>query len=213
MKNQVIFSEPSKRSKTTQENIENPEKIIIAKKQIVLPRKKKITFSSGDLTAISENNLRINQSVPAVPPDSQTRMKKNENPTSVDPNEGDRTIKDDSSYSSGVVYNQDAVVINVSQMARKHVEGKHFPCLLAYAVLFINLIIPGVGTMIATLAMTDPLLKASFCCSGCFELCMAFLLVGWVFAFLHSCLFIGAAHSSDTFEDYHSYMNKRNNCK
>ena len=63
--------------------------------------------------------------------------------------------------------------------------------------------------MIASCYITDPLLKASFCCSGCYELFMCFLIIGWCFALCHSCMFIGAAHSGMTFEEYHKTMNKR----
>lgn len=98
------------------------------------------------------------------------------------------------------------IVNNPSQ--KQEIIGVQFPCCMAYLILFINLILPGVGTMIGSCFITDPVLKASFCCSGCYELCMSFLLVGWCFALCHSFMFIGAAHSGKTFEEYHRIMNK-----
>ena len=100
-------------------------------------------------------------------------------------------------------------VVIVNGKVQLEIIGKKFPCVVAYLVLLINLILPGIGTMIASCYITDPLLKASFCCSGCYELFMCFLIIGWCFALCHSCMFIGAAHSGMTFEEYHKTMNKR----
>ena len=99
-------------------------------------------------------------------------------------------------------------VIIVSGQVPKEIIGIKFPCCAAYIILFLNLILPGVGTMMGSCFITDPVLRASFCCSGCYELFMAFLIVGWCFALCHSCMFIGAAHSGMTFEEYHRTMNK-----
>lgn len=103
--------------------------------------------------------------------------------------------------------NNNVVIVNGKLQCE--IIGKKFPCVVAYLVLLINLILPGIGTMIASCYITDPLLKASFCCSGCYELFMCFLIIGWCFALCHSCMFIGAAHSGMTFEEYHKTMNKR----
>ena len=99
-------------------------------------------------------------------------------------------------------------VVIVSGQVPKEIIGIKFPCCAAYIILFLNLILPGVGTMVGSCFITDPVLRASFCCSGCYELFMAFLFVGWCFALCHSCMFIGAAHSGMTFEEYHRTMNK-----
>lgn len=109
---------------------------------------------------------------------------------------------------SSIENNGGQVIIVNNPAQKKEIIGIQFPCCIAYLVLFINFILPGIGTMIGSCFITDPVLKASFCCSGCYELFMSFLLVGWCFALCHSFMFIGAAHSGMTFEEYHRIMNK-----
>ena len=85
-------------------------------------------------------------------------------------------------------------------------KGKHFTCCLAYLILFINFILPGIGTMIATSYITDSKLKADYCCSGFFQLIMSIILIGWFLALCHSCFFIGASQSNLSFEAYYDKM-------
>lgn len=97
-----------------------------------------------------------------------------------------------------------AVQIEIKSIIR----GEPFPCCAAYVVFFFNFFLPGIGTMIGTSYITDPKLKANYCCSGCFQLIMTIILIGWFLALCDSCFFIGASKSNMSFEAYYEKSKK-----
>ena len=103
------------------------------------------------------------------------------------------------------ILNKNNVEIEIKSQ-HNYKKGKHFPSCLAYSILFINFILPGIGTMIATSYITDSKLKADYCCSGFFQLIMSIILIGWFLALCHSCFFIGASQSNLSFEAYYDKM-------
>ncbi len=101
-----------------------------------------------------------------------------------------------------------AVQIEIKSIIR----GEPFPCCAAYVVFFFNFFLPGIGTMIGSSYITDPKLKANYCCSGCFQLIMTIILIGWFLALCDSCFFIGASKSNMSFEAYYEKQkNYKNN--
>ena len=107
-------------------------------------------------------------------------------------------------------YNNDRIIVknnnkdNTVQIEIKSIiRGEPFPSSAAFIVLFTNFFLPGIGTMIGTSYITDPKLKANFCCSGCFQLVMTLILIGWFLALCDSCFFLGASKSNLSFEAYY----------
>ena len=100
-------------------------------------------------------------------------------------------------------YQHNTVVFIEKETQNKIVyNGKPFPGVLACVCLFINLFIPGIGTMIGTIGMNDRNVKLTYICSGCCQFVTSFCIVGWCFALMNSILYLQASASSEPFETF-----------
>lgn len=153
----------------------------------------------------NNNNNQINSDPILFSPSSKTNLNKI---SGFDSKE--LKINNVINYNYVEEYKNDRIVIknnnkqnSVQIEIKSIVRGEPFPSSAAYVVLFFNFFLPGIGTMIGTSYITDPKLKADYCCSGCFQLIMSIILIGWFLALCDSCFFLGASKSNMIFEDYY----------
>ena len=153
----------------------------------------------------NNNNYNINSQQIFFSPSKKTHIKKE-----LGFNSKELKINNVINYNYVEGYNNDRIVVknnnkdNTVQIEIKSIiRGEPFPSSAAYIVLFTNFFLPGIGTMIGTSYITDPKLKANFCCSGCFQLVMTLILIGWFLALCDSCFFLGASKSNLSFEAYY----------
>lgn len=86
-----------------------------------------------------------------------------------------------------------------------------FPLWLAIIVLIINIILPGIGTFIATAKVTDRTYISFYCFSGLCQFLTFICIIGWVFALIHSITFISAACAGKSIEDYLVFVDNKKN--
>ena len=79
---------------------------------------------------------------------------------------------------------------------------KIFPLWFGLLCAFINLIIPGIGTIIGIIKMNDKSTKKSFAFSGICQFFTSFFIVGWFYALCNSFLYIFAGKYGKSFEEY-----------
>jgi hypothetical protein len=79
---------------------------------------------------------------------------------------------------------------------------KIFPLWFGLLCAFINLIIPGIGTIIGIIKMNDKSTKKSFAFSGICQFFTSFFIVGWFYALCNSFLYIFAGYYGKSFEEY-----------
>jgi len=79
---------------------------------------------------------------------------------------------------------------------------KIFPLWFGILCAFINLCLPGIGTIIGIIRMNDKSTKKSFACSGVCQFFTSFFIVGWFYALCNSCLYILAGKYGKSFEEY-----------
>lgn len=93
---------------------------------------------------------------------------------------------------------------NEAPSAQKSMKKKYaqFPLWLAIIVLIINLVLPGIGTFIATARVTDRTYINFYCLSGLCQFLTFICIIGWVFALIHSITFISVACSHKSVEEY-----------
>lgn len=104
---------------------------------------------------------------------------------------------------NGQAYQHNAIVFIEKETQNKIVyNGKPFPGALACLCLFINIFLPGIGTMIGTVGMNDRNVKITYICSGCCQFVTSFCIVGWCFALMNSILYLQASSSSEPFETF-----------
>ena len=81
-------------------------------------------------------------------------------------------------------------------------DFKIFPLWFGILCAFINLCLPGIGTIIGIIRMNDKSTKKSFACSGICQFFTSFFIVGWFYALCNSCLYILAGKYGKSFEEY-----------
>ena len=81
----------------------------------------------------------------------------------------------------------------VKQEERKVREGKGMNCGLALVILVLNLLWPGVGTIICACYFNNGYLKQHYLVAGIAQIFMAFILIGWCYAFMTSFFLLGMA--------------------
>jgi len=79
---------------------------------------------------------------------------------------------------------------------------KTFPLWFGLLCALINLIIPGIGTIIGIIKMNDKSTKKSFAFSGICQFFTSFFIVGWFYALCNSFLYIFAGKYGKSFEEY-----------
>ena len=94
----------------------------------------------------------------------------------------------------------------VKQEERKVREGKGMNCGLALVILVLNLLWPGVGTIICACYFNNGYLKQHYLVAGIAQIFMAFILIGWCYAFMTSFFLLGmACYDTD------AYVYQKNN--
>jgi hypothetical protein len=79
-------------------------------------------------------------------------------------------------------------------------ELSNISCCLAFGVFFLNLILPGVGTMVAGCTVTG-VFGQSLICIGCVQLCLFPCVVGWIWAQITSVYMFKAACNRDELKE------------
>jgi len=79
---------------------------------------------------------------------------------------------------------------------------KLFPLWFGLLCALINLVLPGIGTIIGIIKMNDRATKKSFAFSGICQFFTSFFIVGWFYALCNSFLYIFAGKYGKSFEEY-----------
>jgi hypothetical protein len=79
---------------------------------------------------------------------------------------------------------------------------KLFPLWFGLLCALINLVLPGIGTIIGIIKMNDRATKKSFAFSGICQFFTTFFIVGWFYALCNSFLYIFAGYYGKSFEEY-----------
>ena len=79
---------------------------------------------------------------------------------------------------------------------------KLFPLWFGLLCALINLLLPGIGTIIGIIKMNDHNTKKSFAFSGICQFFTTFFIVGWFYALCNSFLYIFAGYYGKSFEEY-----------
>jgi hypothetical protein len=79
---------------------------------------------------------------------------------------------------------------------------KLFPLWFGLLCALINLVLPGIGTIIGIIKMNDRATKKSFAFSGICQFFTSFFVVGWFYALCNSFLYIFAGKYGKSFEEY-----------
>ena len=79
---------------------------------------------------------------------------------------------------------------------------KLFPLWFGLLCALINLLLPGIGTIIGIIKMNDHNTKKSFAFSGICQFFTSFFIVGWFYALCNSFLYIFAGYYGKSFEEY-----------
>ena len=79
---------------------------------------------------------------------------------------------------------------------------KLFPLWFGLLCALINLLLPGIGTIIGIIKMNYHNTKKSFAFSGIFQFFTSFFIVGWFYALCNSFLYIFAGYYGKSFEEY-----------
>ena len=79
---------------------------------------------------------------------------------------------------------------------------KLFPLWFGLLCALINLLLPGIGTIIGIIKMNDYNTKKSFAFSGICQFFTTFFIVGWFYALCNSFLYIFAGYYGKSFEEY-----------
>ena len=79
---------------------------------------------------------------------------------------------------------------------------KLFPLWFGLLCALINLLLPGIGTIIGIIKMNDHNTKKSFAFSGICQFFTSFFIVGWFYALCNSFLYIFAGKYGKSFEEY-----------
>ena len=90
-------------------------------------------------------------------------------------------------------------------------EGKGMNCGLALVILVLNLLWPGVGTIICACYFNNGYLKKHYLVAGIAQIFMAFILIGWCYAFMTSFFLLGMA-CYDTDAYVYQMNNHSGNC-
>ena len=90
-------------------------------------------------------------------------------------------------------------------------EGKGMNCGLALVILVLNLLWPGVGTIICACYFNNGYLKNHYLVAGIAQIFMGFILIGWCYAFMTSFFLLGMA-CYDTDAYVYQMNNHSGNC-
>lgn len=91
-------------------------------------------------------------------------------------------------------------------------EGKGMNIELAWVVLVLNLLWPGIGTIICAFYFSNVFLKDHYLLAGIIQIFMGFILIGWCFAFMTSLFLLGMANNEMDAYEYQMDNHQSGNC-
>ena len=91
-------------------------------------------------------------------------------------------------------------------------EGKGMNCGLALVILLLNLLWPGVGTIICACYFNNGYLKKHYLVAGIVQIFMAFILIGWCYALMTSFFLLGMACEDTDAYEYQINNHQSGNC-